>query len=268
MTINAPATDRTATPRENHVALRLTSVSQRFGGVKAVDNVSLEVRSGTVNGLIGPNGAGKTTLFDAIAGLRTPSSGTVEFLGTNITKASTVKRARLGIRRTFQRQQPIGWLTVAQNVQAALDWHGGGGGAIGDIFAFPARRRLERERHVLVDEALETCHLTSLADRPAGGLPIAQARLVELARAIVDKPALLLLDEPTSGLGEAEAEITAAVIRGQRALGATVLLVEHDMPFVMSMCERVTVLELGAVIADGTPEEVQSNPAVRAAYLG
>ena len=262
-------TDESArAPRGTTITLKITDVSQRFGGIKAVNEVSLDVMAGTVHGLIGPNGAGKTTLFDAIAGLRPPSSGKIEFLGTNITRASAVQRARLGIRRTFQRQQPIGWLTVAQNVQAALDWHGGGGGTIGDILALPSRRRLERERRVLVDAALDTCQLTALANKPAGSLPIAQARLVELARAIVDKPQLLLLDEPTSGLGESEAAITAAVIRDQRQGGTTVLLVEHDMPFVMAMCDRVTVLELGSVIADGTPDEIQSNSAVRAAYLG
>jgi ABC-type branched-subunit amino acid transport system ATPase component len=250
------------------VVLELTRVSQRFGGVRAVDDVSLEVRGSSVHGLIGPNGAGKTTLFDAVAGLRTPTSGRIVFRGRDVTNATAVKRARLGIRRTFQRQQPIGWLTVAENVQAALDWHGGGGGTLADLLALPPRRRLDRERRLLVDEALELCGLIPLANERAGLLPIAQARLVELARACVDGPTVLLLDEPTSGLGEAEAAITANVIRHMRSKGTAVLLVEHDMPFVMAMCDVITVLELGTVIAQGTPEEVQSDEAVRLAYLG
>jgi branched-chain amino acid transport system ATP-binding protein len=266
--------DETATstlprPRSNDVVvLDVRDVSQRFGGVRAVDGVDLAVKAGTVHGLIGPNGAGKTTLFDCIAGLRPPSSGSIYFNGRDITNVSAVKRARLGIRRTFQRQQPIGWLTVAENVQAALDWHGGGGGTIADLLALPTRRRLEAARRATVDEALERCHLTHLADERAGLLPIGQARLLELARAIVDQPTMLLLDEPTSGLGEAEAAITASVIRDMRSSGVSVLLVEHDMPFVMSMCDVVTVLELGTVIAEGTPAEVQSDDAVRLAYLG
>jgi branched-chain amino acid transport system ATP-binding protein len=258
----------TLDPNGAEVVLELTGVSQRFGGVRAVDNVDLETRASSVHGLIGPNGAGKTTLFDAIAGLRVPSSGRILFAGRNITRAASVKRARLGIRRTFQRQQPIGWLTVAENVQAALDWHGGGGGTVADLLSLPPRRRLDRERRALVDDALELCHLVALAEERAGLLPIAQARLVELARAIVDRPRLLLLDEPTSGLGEAEASITADVIQYMKSSGTSVVLVEHDMPFVMSICDTITVLELGIVIARGTPEEIQSDETVRLAYLG
>jgi branched-chain amino acid transport system ATP-binding protein len=248
--------------------LSVTDVSQQFGGVRAIDTVSLDVQPGSIHGLIGPNGAGKTTLFDAVAGLRVPTSGRIRFDGRDITKSSAVKRARLGIRRTFQRQQPIGWLSVAENVQAALDWHGGGGGTIGDLLALPSRRRVERRRYGKVDDALEICGISALRKEPAGLLPIAQARLVELARAIVDDPKLLLLDEPTSGLGDAEASITASVIEHMKSQGTSVLLVEHDMPFVMSICDVVTVLNLGLIIAQGPPRQIQSNDDVRLAYLG
>jgi branched-chain amino acid transport system ATP-binding protein len=266
--LNVQTADAAALDDVGAPLLSLTGVVQRFGGVRAVDGVDLTVHADTVHGLIGPNGAGKTTLFDAVAGLRPPSGGRIEFEGRDITRLSSVKRARLGIRRTFQRQQPIGWLSVADNVLAALDWHGGGGGTVGDVLALPGRRKLDRQRLEKVRAALDLCGLSDLAEAPAGQLPIAQARLVELARAIVDNPKLLLLDEPTSGLGEGETEMTADVIGRVRSQGCAVLLVEHDMPFIMAVCDVVTVLELGTVIAHGTPEQIQGDATVRLAYLG
>ena len=251
------------------VILETNKLTKVFKGFTAVSEVSLQVERGHIHALIGPNGAGKTTCFNLLTRFLAPTSGQILFNGRDITNFSAVKRARLGIRRTFQRQQPIGWLTVAENVQAALDWHGGGGGTIADLLALPTRRRLEASRRAMVDEALERCHLTHLADERAGLLPIGQARLLELARAIVDNPTLLLLDEPTSGLEEHEAERFAQLVREFRdRTNAGVILVEHDVPFVMDLSDRVSVLNLGAVIAEGTPDEVSRNPAVRAAYLG
>ncbi len=267
-----PATDThvatTARTDDADIVVQLFGVTQRFGGVRAVNEVDLTVRAGTVHGLIGPNGAGKTTLFDAVSGLRSPSAGRIVLEGRDVTNWSAARRARHGVRRTFQRQQPIGWLTSADNVHAALDWRGGGGGTVADLLYLPTRRRIDRRRRETVDEALAFCGLESLANERAGQLPIGQARLVELARAVVDNPRLLLLDEPTSGLGEAEAAVTLSVIERVRGLGAAILLVEHDMPFVMSVCDTITVLELGSVIAEGTPQEIQANEAVQAAYLG
>lgn len=245
--------------------LAVEGVSVAFGGVRALDQVSFEVGEGLVCGVIGPNGAGKTTLFDVVSGLRSPSEGRVLVAGRDLTGVSAVRRARAGVRRTFQRTQVFGRLTVAENVLAALDWHGGGGGLAADLVGSPARRRLERERRERVAEVLELCGLSALRDAYAAALPVGRRRLVELARALADRPRLLLLDEPTSGLDVGQAARLGEVVR---ALDTTVLLVEHDMGFVMGVCDRIVVLDLGKVIATGTPGEVRDDPVVRAAYLG
>ncbi|TDE32042.1 ABC transporter ATP-binding protein [Nonomuraea mesophila] len=245
--------------------LAVEGVSVAFGGVRALDQVSFEVGAGLVCGVIGPNGAGKTTLFDVVSGLRRPSEGRVRLAGRDLTGVSPVRRARAGLRRTFQRTQVFGRLTVADNVLAALDWHGGGGGIAADLAGWPGRRRRERERRERVAEVLESCGLTPLRDAYAAALPVGGRRLVELARALADRPELLLLDEPTSGLDGGQTARLAQVVRAVRT---TVLLVEHDMGFVMDVCDRVIVLDLGKVIAAGTPAEIRQDPVVRAAYLG
>ncbi len=249
--------------------LALDEVGVRFGGVAALEGVSLAVAPGEPCGLIGPNGAGKTTLFDVISGVRVPDGGTVHLDGRDATRWSAVHRARQGVRRTFQRVQTYGWLTVADNVLAALEWEGGGGGLPADLVAFPARRRRERERRARVADVLERCGLSAVADEPAGSLPIGLARMVELARAIVDRPRLLLLDDPTSGGEEGEMARLGRLVREICVDdGCAVLLVEHDVGFVMEHCRRIVVLDVGVVLAQGEPEAIQSNAAVRAAYLG
>jgi branched-chain amino acid transport system ATP-binding protein len=249
--------------------LALDGVGVRFGGINALSGVSLSVAEGVVLGLIGPNGAGKTTLFDVISGVRAPNDGRVLFRGDDVTRTSAVTRARRGLRRTFQRVQVFGWLSVEDNVLAALEWRGGGGGMCADVLRFPTRRARERSRRERVATVLEQCGLTAVRNDPVGSLPIGLARMVELARAIVDEPQLLLLDEPTSGLDEREAERLIEQLGALRSsTSCSVILVEHDMGFVMEQCDRIVVLELGQVIADGTPKEVQENPLVRAAYLG
>jgi len=249
--------------------LELTDIGVRFGGITAVSEVSLRVPAGQVCGLIGPNGAGKTTLFDVVSGVRRPQSGRVLLEGVDVSGADPVKRSRLGVRRTFQRVQTYGWLTVEDNVLAATEWHGGGGGVVGDLVGWSGRRRRERERRVLVDAALERCGLASVRAEFAGSLPIGTARMVEFARATVEPPKLLLLDEPASGLHAEEVERLGQLIQDCRSsTGCSVLLVEHNAGFVMTHCDRVVVLNLGSTLADGTPDEVQSDPAVRSAYLG
>jgi branched-chain amino acid transport system ATP-binding protein len=253
--------------------LQLDDVTVRFGGITAVDSVSLTVDRGTVCGLIGPNGAGKTTLFDVIAGVRRPSRGRVTFDGVDVSGMGVAKRARRGLHRTFQRVQTFGWLTVEDNVLAATEWRSGRGGrgTVADVLGLPGRARGERdrERRARVDRALEVCGLVDVRSEYAGSLPIGRARMVELARATVEAPSLLMLDEPASGLDEAEAERVGSRIDAVREeTGCAVLLVEHDAGFVMRHSDRVVVLDLGRVLADGTPDEIQSNPDVRAAYLG
>jgi branched-chain amino acid transport system ATP-binding protein len=253
----------------NGSLISVEDVTVRFGGVIAVNRASMAVPAGEIRGLIGPNGAGKTTLFDTISGMRPPSSGPVSMDGVDITKRSAVWRSRNGIRRTFQRQQPFGWLTVEDNIVAALDWRGGGGGIVGDLLSLPTRVAHERARRERALEVMELCGLLDVRDVPAGLLSIGRARMVELGRAIADPPRLLLLDEPTSGLEEHEAENLAAIVRQLRSTSScAVLLVEHDVAFVMGLCDRITVLNLGEVIAGGTPGEVTADPLVRSAYLG
>jgi branched-chain amino acid transport system ATP-binding protein len=255
--------------RNGTAALDASGISVQFGGVRALSDVSFAVAPGEILGIIGPNGAGKTTLFDAISGLRSLSVGTVRMRGVDITQKSPVWRSRHGLRRTFQRQQVVGALSVEDNLVAAQEWRGGGGGLVGDLFSVPSRKRLERERRERAREVLEWCGLTGLASTPAGAVPIGISRMVELGRAVVDGAQILLLDEPTSGLSSGEMEQLTSTIETVRTHeGCSVLLVEHDVKFVMHMCDRILVLQLGSVLAVGTPEQIRDNEAVRAAYLG
>ncbi len=249
--------------------LRLSDITVRFGGISALGGVSFEARKGEVLGIIGPNGAGKTTLFDVIAGERAPNAGRVVLDGQDVTHQASTERARSGLRRTFQRVQTFGWLSVEDNVLAALEWRGGGGGVLADLVRFPTRRRRERERRGRVEEVLERCGLMPVRGELAGSLPIGVARMVEFARAIVDPPKLLLLDEPASGLDETETQRLGDQIQAVRdETNCLVLVVEHNAGFVMQQSDRVVVLDLGAVLAEGLPAEVQRNQAVRDAYLG
>lgn len=254
---------------EDGVILGANGVSVHFGGVRALSDIHACFRLDQVCGLIGPNGAGKTTLFDCLSGVLTPAAGEIHYLGEDISKRSSTWRSRRGIRRTFQRQQTFGWLSVEENVLVALEWRGGGGGLGADLLSLPSRRRREVARRARVDEVLELCDLTALRNQPAANLPIGRARMVELARAVVDNPQVLLLDEPTSGLEESEAEHLAQVVHRLRAEHrCAVVLVEHDIGFVMRHCDRILVLNLGELIADNTPEMIRADPAVRSAYLG
>jgi branched-chain amino acid transport system ATP-binding protein len=249
--------------------LSVSGVCVAFGGIRALDDVSLSVRAGEIVGLIGPNGAGKTTLFDVISGVRTPDSGKVLMDGKDVTATRPMHRARAGLRRTYQAVQVFGWLSVIDNVVAALDWEGGGGGLFADLAALPTRRRRDKQRRVQAMAALERCGLAGVADEPSSSLPIGLARMLELARATVEPPRALLLDEPTSGLDNTEAERLAQLVRDITASAhCGVLLVEHDMEFVMGLCHRIVVLNLGQVIAQGTPDEVRADESVRVAYLG
>ncbi|MFI8519687.1 ABC transporter ATP-binding protein [Streptomyces sp. NPDC085481] len=233
--------------------LRAAGVGVRFGGVRALEDVTVAVRPGEICGLIGPNGAGKTTLFDVLSGIRRPDRGRILLDGTDITRRSPVWRARHGVRRTFQRQQLFGQLTLEDNLVAAQDWRRG-----------PVAARRARAADVL-----RSCGLDALAGTYAGALPVGQARMAELARAMADPPRLLLLDEPASGMSAEERDRLAAVVRHlAEEEGCAVLLVEHHVSFVMELCARVVVLDLGRVLAEGPAAQVRADPRVRAAYLG
>jgi branched-chain amino acid transport system ATP-binding protein len=238
------------------VALLATDrVVVRFGGVRALSETSVSVDPGLVTGLIGPNGAGKTTLFNVITGLQEPDAGRVVFDGRDITGFSPFRRARMGISRTFQKLEAFSSLSARENVLVAAE----------------QRKAWDRSHYtpgVVADELLALVGIAEVADYMVGTLPTGTARLVELARALALKPRVLLLDEPSSGLNEEETSAMAALLRRLVAGGLAVLLVEHDMSFVMGTCELIYVLEFGQIIATGAPEAIQSDAAVQAAYLG
>ncbi|HEY4332227.1 MAG TPA: ABC transporter ATP-binding protein [Ilumatobacteraceae bacterium] len=266
---DAALDDDSSSAESRHVRLEARGISVAFGGVRALSDVSLHAAAGEICGIIGPNGAGKTTLFDVISGHRRPASGDLHLEGESIVDRAPVWRSRHGIRRTFQRQQLFDRLTVLDNLVVAQDWRGGGGGIVADLVASPTRRRREAKRRARAEEVIEMCGLQASAHRLAGQLPIGTGRLVELGRAMVDGVSVLLLDEPTSGLSAVETVRFSEVLReATRTQQCAVLLVEHDMAFIMSMSDRVVVLNLGLHLAEGTPAEVRANPAVRQAYLG
>jgi len=253
----------------DELMLSLSDITVRFGGITALGGVSFDANRGEVLGIIGPNGAGKTTLFDVVSGVRSPNEGKVVLDGKDVTSASSTGRARSGLRRTFQRVQTFGWLSVEDNVLAAIEWRGGGGGFLADLAYSPTRRKREKQRRARVEEVLERCGLLPVRTELAGSLPIGVARMVELARAIVDEPKLLLLDEPASGLDETEtARLGEQIQAARNDFGCAVLLVEHNAGFVMEQSDRVIVLNLGTKLAEGLPAEIQQNQAVRDAYLG
>jgi branched-chain amino acid transport system ATP-binding protein len=231
-------------------ALDVRGVSVRFGGHLALHDVSLAAEPGQVTGLIGPNGAGKTTLFNVITGLQKPQRGVVRVDGQTVTGLPPHRRARLGLARTFQRLELFGLLTVRENLALAA-----------------AQRRPGRP-DVDPDELLEFIGLADLAESRADELPTGKARLVELGRALATRPRVLLLDEPASGQDDTETESFRRVLIEVAARGVAVVLVEHDVQLVMRTCAVVHVLDFGQLLASGTPDEVQADGKVRAAYLG
>jgi branched-chain amino acid transport system ATP-binding protein len=248
-------------------ALELRDLSVRFGGLRDVASVSLAVREGEILSLIGPNGAGKTTIFNAVSGLYAPTGGEVLLGGRPITRLPPHRRAALGLSRTFQNIRLFRELTVRENVRVARYCRTRAGLWAG-LLRTPAMRRERRDTDARTGAVLERLGLAGRADELARNLPYGEQKRVEIARALATEPRLLLLDEPAAGTSTAEAAELMALIRGLRAAGLTVLLVEHHIRVVMQVSDRVAVLNHGELIAVGSPDAVRRDPAVIAAYLG
>jgi branched-chain amino acid transport system ATP-binding protein len=236
--------------------LEVDDVVVQFGGVTAVNEARFSIDAGRVTGLIGPNGAGKTTCFNVITGLQRPTSGHVRYDGRDITSMQPHSRAKRGMARTFQRLEAFGSLTVRDNVRVALDIHLG------------VRGLLQRTPSAHIDALLERVGIAEYAAERADSIPTGTARLLELARALASEPKLLLLDEPSSGLDESETDDFGDLLRELAGEGRAVLMVEHDMDLVMSVCDEIHVLDFGQIIASGTPSEIRANRRVQEAYLG
>lgn len=248
--------------------LEINNLMKTFGGVCAIDNFCVNLESDIVHGLIGPNGAGKTTIFNTVSGIYKPDSGTVKFKGNDITGAEPYKVCLAGVGRTFQNIRLFQQLSVMENVFIASHREG-------DYSIFDALLRLNRFRKTenklkeSSRDLLNILGLGNLSDERAGSLPYGHQRKLEIARAMATRPKLLLLDEPAAGMNTEEArELVDFIIELKDKFNLSVLIIEHHMDVVMRICNRITVLNFGKTIAEGTPKEIQSNTSVRDAYLG
>ena len=248
--------------------LEARGMTRRFGGLVAVNDVSFDVRQGEIFGLIGPNGAGKTTLFNLITGLTAPSSGRLLYRGHDITGLRPHRVAALGIARTFQNIRLFGQLSAVQNVMIARHVHTRSG-VLAGVFGLPPAPAEERDTRQRAIELLDLVGLAGRADVKARNFAYGDQRRLEIARALALKPNVLLLDEPAAGMNPNEKQELIAFIREIRErFDLTVLLIEHHVPLVMGLCDRIAVLHFGQLIALGDPTKVQNDPAVIEAYLG
>ena len=247
--------------------LRVEGITQLFGGVTALEEISFTVEKGQIAGVIGPNGAGKTTLFNIVTGLYRQTSGKVYLEGADISGFPPERLAPRGLVRTFQNIEMFGQMTVLDNVLVGLHTRSRSG-IISSALKLPWHLAEERRLRADAIRCLEFCGIADLAQVEAGALPFGKCRLVEIARAMAVGPRILLMDEPAAGLNSRETADLEELIRKIRETGVTVVLVEHDMELVMNICDRIVVLNLGRKLAEGTPREIQENPDVIKAYLG
>ncbi len=259
-----PTTADTAT-----AAIEARNVTVRFGGLVALNDVSLTVPPASIVGLVGPNGAGKTTLFGVLSGLLHPQGGDVFLAGKKVTGASPSKRSRLGLARTFQQLELFMGLTVREHVVLGYRVRKRRSRLWTDLLTFGALHRASAEENERVDHLVELLGLNGVANTAASVLPLGTARRVEVARALATGPSIVLLDEPSSGLdGHETSQLGAALRTVVEEEHVSLLLVEHDVAMVLGLSSQVAVLDFGVRIAHGTPDEIRNDPAVRAAYLG
>jgi len=249
------------------MTLAARDVTKRFGGLTALSQVSLELRPGEVHGLIGPNGSGKTTLLNLLSGYYRPDAGMIAIDETDISGATVQRRAGLGVARTFQKPRLLPTLSVLDNAMLG-GWRDARAGFLTTAFSLPQVKADERELRSRAEELLHGVGLSHAIGRRANLLEHAEQRFLEIARGLAQRPRFILLDEPAGGLTPAEIEHLGAVIRVMRESGVGVLLVEHHTDFVFRTSDRVTTLDIGAVIKHGTPDEVKRDPEVIRVYLG
>lgn len=247
--------------------LEVRNLVKSFGGVQATRNVSMDVAKGEIRGIIGPNGAGKSTLFNLISGHLRPSSGKILLDGLDVTRSSPHARARAGVAIVFQGARVFPGMTVLENVMVGAHART----TSGMSHALLRTRRFKKEESLILNDArsaLATVRLEEWGDREAESLPLGQQRRMQIARALVANPKLLLLDEPASGLRSSERQDLIEIVRDVQQAGITTLLIEHDVSLVMQLADIITVICLGEVIAEGRPDEIRANDAVIEAYLG
>jgi ABC-type branched-subunit amino acid transport system ATPase component len=266
MTVTEPLLANGAVPKP---VLAASNVTVRFGGLTALSNVDISIPAGALVGLVGPNGAGKTTLFGVMSGLLRPSAGRVDLVGTDVTKASSETRARLGLARTFQQPELFPDLTVREHLVLAYRVRHCRSRLWKDVFTAGCLKRPDPAETERVDSLLELLSLSEVANQPTRVLPLGTSRLIEVGRALATAPAIVLLDEPSAGLDGHETErLSEALRRTVLREKVSLLLVEHDVGMVLSLSSQIYVLDFGSVIAQGPPAEIRENPQVRAAYLG
>jgi ABC-type branched-subunit amino acid transport system ATPase component len=248
-------------------ALEARDIGKQFGGIKALDGVSLQLRAGEVHGLIGPNGSGKTTLLNLLSGYYQPDAGSIRLGGAELSKATVQHRAFIGVARTFQKPRLLPTLSVLDNAVLGA-WPHARSGFMATAWGLPAVAREDRALRAHATELLHGVGLGHVLQRRANLLSHAEQRFLEVARGLAQRPRFLLLDEPAGGLTEQEIEHLAAILRTLRDGGIGVLLVEHHTDFVFRVCDRVTTLNVGRMIRHGTPAEVRADPEVIRVYLG